>query len=381
MKTYQRWPVTFTHGSGAVLVDIEGNEYIDMVAGLAVTSLGHAHPVVNSAIADQAAKLTHVSNLYWTEPMALLAERLAGAAGGMQSFFCNSGAEAVECAIKLARRWAGRNTGTATPKVIATDGSFHGRTMGALAATGQPAKRAAFEPMLPGFAHVPYGSVDAIAEAMTPDVCAVIIEPIQGEAGVVVPPGDYLAGVRRVCDEWNALLILDEVQTGIGRTGSLFAFEHSGVTPDILCLAKGLANGLPIGVCLARQRVASAFVPGDHATTFGGGPVVCAAALSVLEIVGAPGFLHEVKSRGEQLRVGLEGIFGESVRGAGLMLAVQLDTPAARELAETCLRKGLLINDIVPDVIRLVPPLVVTAEQIDSALAILKEAWRANRAA
>lgn len=381
MKTYQRWPVTFTHGSGAVLFDAEGAEYIDMVAGLAVTSLGHSHPAVTAAVADQAAKLTHVSNLYWTQLTAELAQRLSEATGGMKSFFCNSGAEAVECAIKLARRWAGRNTGTPTPKVIATDGSFHGRTMGALAATGQPSKRTAFEPMLPGFTHVPYGSVDAVAEAMTPDVCAVIIEPIQGEAGVIVPPSDYLEGVRQVCDEWNALLILDEVQTGIGRTGALFAFEHSGVTPDILCLAKGLANGLPIGACLATPQVAAAFVPGDHATTFGGGPVVCAAALAVLEVVGAPGFLGEVKSKGEQLRSGLEDVFGEGVRGAGLMLAVQLDTPAARSLAETCLQKGLLINDIGPDVIRLVPPLVVTGEQIESALAILKEVWRANRAA
>jgi acetylornithine/N-succinyldiaminopimelate aminotransferase len=380
MKTYGRWPVTFVEGSGAQLLDDSGKSYIDMVAGLAVTSLGHAHPAVTSAVSEQAAKLTHVSNLYWSRPMVELAEALAEKSGGMRSFFCNSGAEAVECAIKLARRWAGRNTGTATPKIIATEGGFHGRTLGALAATGQPGKKAAFEPMLPGFTHVPYGSVSAVAEAMTPDVCAVIVEPIQGEAGVIVPPDGYLEGLRALCDEWNALLILDEVQTGVGRTGSFFAYSSTDVLPDVICLAKGLANGLPIGTCLATPKTAAAFVPGDHATTFGGGPVVCAAALAVLEVVGAPGFLDEVNLKGERLATGLKGIFGDVVRGRGLMLAVELPdgSPHAHAITEAALAAGLLVNDIGDSVLRFVPPLVITDEQIDSALEILGEVWRAS---
>lgn len=381
MKTYARREVTFTHGHGAVLFDTDGAEYIDMVAGLAVTALGHAHPAVTKAVNQQTFKLTHVSNLYWSEPAAALAETLASVTDGMQSFFCNSGAESVECAIKLARRWAGRNTGTPTPKIIVTEGSFHGRTMGALAATGQPNKRAAFEPMLPGFAHVPYGSLEAVAAAMSPDVCAVMVEPIQGEAGVIVPPADYLLGLRKLCDEWNALLILDEVQTGLGRTGALFAHQRSGITPDIMCLAKGLGNGLPIGACLAKPKVAAAFVPGDHATTFGGGPVVCAAALAVLETIGAPGFLTEVKDKGTQLRRGLDEVFGGGVRGEGLMLAVHLSSPVASDIAAACLDKGLLVNDIGADVLRFVPPLVITESEIASALQILKEVWHAHREA
>lgn len=382
MRTYARWPVTFTHGSGAVLYDDEGKSYIDLVAGLAVTSLGHSHPGVTNAVCQQASKLTHVSNLYWSEPMGALAEKLAQLSGGMQSFFCNSGAEAVECAIKLARRWAGRSTGTSTPKIIATDGGFHGRTMGALAATGQPGKKAAFEPMLGGFNHVPYGSVEAVAAAMTPDVCAVLVEPIQGEAGVIVPPEDYLKGLRSLCDEWHALLIVDEVQTGVGRSGSFFAYEAAGIVPDVVCLAKALANGLPIGACLAAPR-AAVFQPGDHASTFGGGPVVCAAALAVLEAIGAPGFLAAVDAKGNELKRGLTKIFGKDaqVRGRGLMCALTLPTPDARRIAETALAKGLLINDIGPDVLRFVPPLVITDAELGRGLQILEEVWDASRAA
>jgi acetylornithine aminotransferase len=371
METYRRWPVRFVEGQGCTLTDADGRTYLDLVAGLAVTSVGHCHPHVTDAIARQAGRLVHVSNLYETEPAAALAERLADLSGGMQSSFCNSGAEAVECALKLARRHGGRRRG-----IVAADDGFHGRTMGALAATGQPAKRAPFEPLIGAVGHVPYGDLDALAAALTPDVAAVILEPIQGEAGVVVPPDGYLAEVRAACDAAGALLVLDEVQTGVGRTGSWFAYEHDGVTPDVVCLAKGLAGGLPIGACLARPAVAAAFAPGDHGSTFGGGPVQAAAALAVIEVIEEEGLLRRAQVAGDRLRQGLRRIFPEAeVRGRGLLIGVALGGRVARPLAASALRRGLLVNDAAPGVLRLAPPLVVTDAEIDHALSIPEEAW------
>lgn len=376
MQTYRRWPVRFVEGRGCTLTDADGKTYLDFVAGLAVVSTGHCHPVVTDAIASQTSRLVHVSNLYETEPAEILAERLASLTGGMQSFFCNSGAEAIECALKLARKQGGSRRG-----IVAADGGFHGRTMGALAATGQPSKRAAFEPLVGGVVHVPFGDAGALGVALGPDVAAVVLEPIQGEAGVIVPPDGYLADARALCDEAGALLVLDEVQTGVGRTGSWFAYEHDGIVPDVVCPAKGLAAGLPIGACLARPEVAAAFAPGDHGSTFGGGPVPAAAALAVLEVIEKEGLLERARSAGELLRTGLRRILpGADVRGRGLLVGAGLPQPVARPLAALALRRGLLVNDAAPGVLRMTPPLVVTDEQIDEALSILEEAWDEIRA-
>ena len=382
METYVRWPVEFVRGSGASLFDENDKRYIDLTAGLAVANVGHAHPAVAAAVAGQASQLVHVSNLYATGPQQRLADRLRDLSGGMRSFFCNSGAESIECALKLARRVAEPSQPGATPRVVAAEGSFHGRTFGALAATGQPAKRAAFEPMLPGFCHVPFGDLEALKTVMDQDVAAVLLEPIQGEGGVVVPPSDYLAGARELCDEYSALLILDKVQTGMGRTGSWFAFEHFDVKPDVMCLAKGLAGGLPIGVCLASPAVADAFRPGDHASTFGGGPVQCAAALATIDVIEDENLIGCATIRGAHLRAGLEQIFGTaSVRGLGLMLAAELTSNTARSICSRALERGLLVNDVTPSTLRFTPPLVVTEAAIDEALLILQEVVDEDQAA
>jgi predicted acetylornithine/succinylornithine family transaminase len=376
MGTYRRWPVHFVEGRGATLTATDGREYIDLVAGIAVAGVGHAHPAVAEAIAKQATKLIHVSNLYETGPQQELAARLSELTGGMKSFFCNSGAESVECALKLARRWARANKGPEATEIISTDGGFHGRTFGALAATGQPKKQAPFAPMVPDFVHVPYGDHRALSDAMNEWVAAVILEPIQGENGIVVPPDGYLAFARRICDSFGALLILDEVQTGIGRTGRWFAFEHGAVKPDILCLAKALGGGLPIGACLARAEVAGAFQPGDHGSTFGGGPVQCAAALAVLDVIESEGLLERAEYLGERLRKELEKIFGDAdVRGLGLMIGVEFDKPIAHQICEAALERGVLLNDPTEKVVRLTPPLVITDEEVDRAVSILEEVW------
>jgi acetylornithine/N-succinyldiaminopimelate aminotransferase len=376
MATYKRWPVEFVSGRGAVLVDHAGREYIDCVAGIAVASVGHAHPRVASAIADQARRLIHVSNLYVTEPQTRLAQRLADLTGGMRSFFTNSGAEAIECAIKLARRWAGRR-GAGRDRFVAAAGGFHGRTLGALTATGQPGKQKPFEPLVPGFVHVDYDDVAALRAAVDDSVAAVILEPIQGEAGVVVPSEGYLRAARELCEERGALLVLDEVQTGLGRTGDWFASQFEGVEPDVMCLAKSLAGGLPMGVCLAKPEVASAFEPGDHATTFGGGPVQAAAALTVLDVIEEEGLVERARVAGRRLGAGLREVFGDrEIRGRGLMIAVDLGREVADEVAERALEHGLLVNDATPSVLRLTPPLVVSDAQIDEAVGILGDAWQ-----
>ena len=373
MDTYRRWPVSFVEGRGARLTDADGRTYIDLVAGIAVASVGHCHPKVTAAIAEQASRLVHVSNLYENPLSAALAECLADLTGGMKAFFANSGAEAVECALKLARKHAGPERG----RIVAADGGFHGRTFGALSATGQPSKQEPFQPLVPGFVHVPYDDVDAIErEFSAGDVAAVLLEPVQGEAGVVVPAPGYLASVRELCDVHGALLILDEVQTGLGRTGAWFAFQHAGVAPDIVCLAKALAAGLPMGACLAKPQVATAFVPGDHATTFGGGPVQSAAALAVLQVIEEEDLVARAVEVGDRLRHRLSAVFaGSNVRGLGALLAIHLLAPVAREVAAAALHRGVLVNDIGDHLIRLSPPLVITDPDIDRAVELLGEAW------
>lgn len=377
METYRRWPVELVSGSGATLIDEHGRSYLDLVAGIAVTSVGHAHPKVTAAIAEQAGRLVHVSNLYRTRPQEELAERLADLTGGMRAFFCNSGAEAIECALKLARKWGSTNREPGATRVIAAEGSFHGRTFGALAATGQPEKQVAFAPMLEGFTHVPFGDATALATAMAQDVVAVLLEPIQGEAGVVVPPDGYLQTARALCDEYDSLLVLDEIQTGLGRTGKWFAHEHYGVTPDVLCVAKALAAGLPMGSCLAVPEVAATFGHGDHATTFGGGPVQSAAALATLDVIESEKLLSRAVIAGRRLVDGLGAIFGGrcEVRGRGLLLAVELDEPSARDFVGRALERGVLINNATESVLRFTPPLVITDQEINRALEIIAEIW------
>jgi acetylornithine/N-succinyldiaminopimelate aminotransferase len=371
IPTYRRWPIEIVSGTGVRVIDERGRSYLDCVAGIAVAAVGHAHPKVAAAISEQAHALIHVSNLYETRPQKLLATRLAELSGGMLSFFCNSGAEAVEAALKLARKHA-RAKGIEGPRIVTAEGSFHGRTLGALAATGQPAKRAGFGPLPTGFSYVPFGDEAALEGALGEDVAAVLIEPVQGEAGVLIPPDGYLEAVRRLCDRWGALLILDEVQTGMGRTGKWWAHQHTAASPDVMCLAKGLAGGLPMGACLATPATATAFAAGDHASTFGGGPVQSAAALATIEVIEEEDLLERARRTGARLRHGLRQIWSaERVRGRGLLTAVEFDGPRARAVAELALARGLLVNDVTPAAIRLSPPLVISEDEVDEALAIL----------
>ncbi|MPZ69285.1 MAG: acetylornithine transaminase [Actinobacteria bacterium] len=374
MPTYRRWPVEFLSGEGAWLRDTSGDRYLDLMAGIAVASVGHCHPKVTAAISSQAASLVHVSNLFLTRPQAELAGGLADMTGGMKAFFGNSGAEAVECAIKLARRWGGsRRT------IVAAEKGFHGRTLGALAATGQLDKQEPFEPLPLGFEHVPYDDIPALEAALDDEVCAVILEVIQGEAGVLVPQSGYLTEVRRLCIEAGVLLILDEIQTGLGRTGRLFAYEHEGVAPDILCLGKALAGGLPMGACLARPEIADAFQLGDHGSTFGGGPVPSSAAIAVLEVIDEEGLCERAKVAGERLMKGLEAIapHGSVVRGMGAMIGLELPDGGARSVVEACLERKVLVNDIGDKVVRFVPPLVISDDEIDHGLGKLEEVFDA----
>ena len=372
MNTYKRWPLEVISGRGSHVYDASGRAYLDLVGGIAVCSVGHSHPRVAQAIAEQASKLIHVSNLYETEPQKELARQLATISGGKHSFFANSGAEAVECAIKLARKRGRREHGGDT-RIVAATGSFHGRTLGALAATGQPAKQAPFEPLPGGFTHVPYGSVDDVAGAMGPDVCAVLVEPIQDEAGVVVPEEGYLEGLKYVCDAWGALLIVDEVQTGLGRTGRWFGYEHDEVRPDVLCLAKALGGGLPIGACLAEPDVARHFEPGDHATTFGGGPVQSNAALAVLDVIADEGLVEASAKLGEAALHRLATLPGCSARGRGLLIGIDLGRDAARSVADGCLARGVLVNDVTASVVRIAPPLNIDENDLNEGLDILEE--------
>lgn len=370
MATYPPPPVTFVRGEGSRLWDDEGKSYLDFLSGLGVTSLGHAHPEVAQAIAAQAQKLLHVSNLFGNEVGPNVAEtldRLVGAGDG-SIFFCNSGAEANECAIKLARKWGGPGRHV----VLSAYGSFHGRTLATLHATGQPAKHEVFPPMPEGFRHVAFGDAAAVDAALTPDVAAVLLEVVQGEGGVNPVPDGYLADVRRLCDERGALLMVDEVQTGLARTGEWFAFQHDGVRPDVVTMAKALGNGVPIGACWARDEVAQAFVPGDHATTFGGQPLATAAAQAVLRVMEREEAPARAAAAGRYLRTTLCLGPIQSVRGRGLLLAAELGPGAdAKAVAQQALEAGLVVNAVSDTAIRLAPSLLVTDEEIDEAVAIL----------
>jgi predicted acetylornithine/succinylornithine family transaminase len=383
MSTYASPPVTFVRGEGSRLYDAAGREYLDFLSGIAVTSLGHAHPAIADAIAAQARTLLHVSNLYGTEggpQVAATLDRLLG--GGGRVFLCNSGAEANECAIKLARKWAGLHSPLRGPLgpgryvVISAYGSFHGRTLATLHATGQPQKHEPFQPLPEGFRHVAWDDVAAMEQAVAADdVAAVLLEPVQGEGGVRLPSPGYLAAVRRLCDQRGVLLVLDEVQTGLGRTGRWFGFQHFDVQPDVVTLAKALGNGVPIGACWARADVAAAFVPGDHATTFGGQPLAAAAAravLAVMETEDAPGRAHRA---GARLRAALAALPAvQEVRGLGLLLAVELRLGLdAKEMAAAALAAGLVVNPVTPTALRLAPSLLVTDEELDEAVAILAQ--------
>jgi acetylornithine/N-succinyldiaminopimelate aminotransferase len=388
MQTYARLPVAFVRGEGTRLWDSEGREYLDFLAGLAVVSLGHAHPVVAEAIADQARTLCHVSNLYYSDVQPRLAAALNGLlGGGGRVFFANSGAEANECAIKLARRFGQRAGGPERFHVVSTLNSFHGRTLSTLAATGQPAKQATFQPLPDGFSQVPFGDLDALAgEAarLGDGFAAVLVEAVQAEGGVWVAPPGYLAGVRELCDRTGALLILDEVQAGLGRTGRWFGFEHSaGVGPDVVTMAKALGNGMPIGACWARTEVALAFAAGDHATTFGGQPLAARAALATLEVMRAEDVPERAAAAGARLAAGLEALPGvAAVRGLGLLLAAELTAGDggpldSRAAAAACLERGLVVNAVTPTALRFTPPLLVSDTEIDEAVAITAKALAA----
>lgn len=375
MNTYGVPRVALVRGEGAVVTDADGKRYLDLLAGIAVNILGHAHPAIVEAVTTQLSTLGHVSNLYASEPAVALAEHLlmqlgvgdnAGSVTG-RVFLCNSGTEANEAAFKLARA-------TGRPKIIAAEKAFHGRTMGALALTGQPDKRAPFEPMPPGVEHIPYGDLDALDRAVDEDTAAVFLEPIMGEGGVVVPPEGYLAGARKITAERGALLVLDEVQTGIGRTGWFYAHQASGIVPDVMTLAKGLGGGMPIGACIATGAAAELFGPGKHGTTFGGNPVCAAAALAVLKTIAADDLLTRADMIGKVLSTGIEGLghpLVDHVRGSGLLLGVVLTQDVAPTVETAAREAGYLVNAAQPGVIRLAPPLILTEEQAEGFVAAL----------
>jgi acetylornithine/N-succinyldiaminopimelate aminotransferase len=379
-QTYKRFPVVMVSGEGCTLRDDQGKNYIDFVAGIAVCNLGHAHPDIVAALSRQAQTLFHVSNLYYTEPQTKLAAKLVAKSFADRVFFCNSGAEANEAAIKLARKYFSLKGDTERYRIIAMEQSFHGRTMAALSATGQDKIREGFDPILQGFDFVPFNDIEALRGAIGPSICAIMMEPIQGEGGVRVPDPEYLKQVRQLCDESGILLIFDEIQTGMGRTGKLFAYEHYGVAPDIMSLAKALGNGLPIGAMLAREQVAQAFGPGVHASTFGGTPVVTAAALAVLEVFERDGVVEQGAATGAYFRNRLEELKKnfpviEDVRGEGLLLGMKLKTDGAPIVA-ACMQRGFLINCIQDRILRFVPPLTVETEQIDALIDCLDDIFK-----
>ena len=369
MRTYARAPVEFVRGAGARLWDSEGGEYLDFLAGISVCTVGHCNPAVVEAVREQAGKLMHTSNLFYTEPMVRLAQRLSDSSLGGRVFFSNSGTEANECAIKVARKHAHRR-GVEAPEIVSFERDFHGRTYGALAATPALAKNAALGPMLSGFASVPLNDVDALRAAVGERTAAVLIEPIQGESGIYPVTEEALLAARQACDEVGALLIFDEIQTGVGRTGSLWAYEQTPVRPDVLTSAKALGGGLPIGACVTGPEAAGVLEAGDHGSTFAGGPVASAAALAVLEIVDDPALLRRVRELGARLREELEEVDGiKEVRGRGLMLGVGLedglDAPALRD---DLLGEGLVVNAPEQNTIRLLPPLVIGDDEVEKAL-------------
>jgi acetylornithine/N-succinyldiaminopimelate aminotransferase len=374
MQTGRRLPITFVRGEGCLLYDDGGKAYLDLVAGIAVNLLGHAHPEVAAAVGAQSRKLIHASNLYFTEPQVELARRLVELSFPSRVFFCNSGAEANEAAIKIARKWGAKNRGGAH-QIITTYGSFHGRTLATVTAGGQHKYSDPFKPLPDGFVHVPYNDLDALKSATGEKTVAVMLEPVMGEIGVIPAAPGYIAGVRKWCDEHNLLLILDEIQTGLGRTGRWFAHQHHGITPDVMTLAKGLGGGVPIGACLAAPR-ADVFEPGDHGSTFGGNPLACTAALTVLKVIERDGLVGHAAEMGEMLHEVLAGLGAKDVRGLGLMLAVEFAEPRAKAFQQACLESGLIVNAVDNNSVRLVPPLIITAAEIDQAQVTMQKASR-----
>ncbi|MFB3881326.1 MAG: aspartate aminotransferase family protein [Armatimonadota bacterium] len=374
-----RMPMVMARGEGARLWDTEGREYLDFVSGgRAVTGLGHCHPRVVEALRKQAGQLLHVSNDFYSEPQMLLARRLGGLFGG-RCFFCNSGAEANEAAIKLARKRAYKASGQEKHEIVTALKSFHGRTMGALAATGQPKYHHGFQPLPAGFVHVPFNDIEALKGAVGASTCAVMLEPILGESGVYPATPEYLTAARELCDCAGATLIFDEVQTGLGRTGKMFGYEHFGVEPDVITLAKGLGAGVPIGAMLAREPAASAFEPGDHASTFGGSALPAAVALAVLDAMEEEGVLENARLVGARLAEGLRGIQAktplvEGIRAWGMMIGVDLSRPVAAAVKDRCAARGLLIITVGDRMLRLLPPLILRPEEADRGVALLAEA-------
>jgi acetylornithine/N-succinyldiaminopimelate aminotransferase len=370
VQSYGRQPVVLTRGKGALVWDVNGKEYIDCVAGIAVNNLGHCHPRVVAAIQEQASKLIHTSNLYYTDIQPELAEKLTQITNMDRVFFCNSGTESVEAAMKLARKRTGKKG------FIAAEHCFHGRTMGALSITHKEKYRAPFEPLVPGAKFVPYGDADAIRRSLKGDVAAVILEPVQGEGGIQIPPKNYLEEVREICDKADTLLIFDEVQTGMGRTGKWFAKEHSGVEPDIMCIAKGIAGGFPMGVMVAQEGIASAFRKGDHASTFGGNALGCAAALATINAIEDERLLDRSREMGDYLKKELsihcKQDFVDHVRGVGMMVGVQMNREG-NALVDKAREKGVLINVASDTVIRFVPPFVITKEEIDRVVDVVSD--------
>ena len=378
MNTYSRYPVVLRKGRGMKVWSSDGKEYLDFVAGVAVDILGHCHPRVVVAIQKQAQRLIHVSNYYYIEPQIKLAKLLVENSFADKVFFCNSGAEAIEAAIKLARKYSMEQQSPERFEIITAELSFHGRTYAAMTATGQEKFHKGFEPLVPGFVYVPFNNITAMRQAVTRNTCAILLEPIQGEGGVIVPDRNYLQQVRELCNEHNILLIFDEVQTGMGRTGKLFAHEHFGITPDIMTIAKGLGGGVPIGAMLATDTIASGFQPGNHASTFGGNPLVCAAAVATVETLLEDGFILDQCNRMSKLFIeGLEGLKEQfpnivrEVRGMGLLLGMELTIDPA-PIVKTCLEKGLLINYTSGNVLRFIPPLIVQKKDINQLIDILQ---------
>lgn len=381
MHTYNRYPIILRKGRGMKVWGADGKEYLDFVGGVAVNCLGHCHPKVVIAIQKQVQRLIHVSNYYHIEPQIRLAKILVENSFADKVFFCNSGAEAIEAAIKLARRYSREVLGQNRFEIISALNSFHGRTFAALSATGQERFHKGFEPLVPGFSHVAFNDIDALEAAVTRNTCAVLLEPIQGEGGVKIPDPGYLQDVRKLCDRHGILLILDEVQTGIGRTGKLFAYEHFGVTPDIMTLAKGLGGGMPIGAMLATDKVAAGFQPGTHASTFGGNPLVCAAAATTLDVILEDGFiLDQCRRMGNHFRTTLENLKKEfpnliaDVRTMGLLVGMELTRDGA-SIVKHCMDRGVLINCTAGNVLRFMPSLIVTEKEIDHLVEVLEQVF------
>ena len=376
-KTYKRFPVVLTRGNGCTLFDTEGRSYTDFVAGIAVCNLGHAHDGIARAITEQTQTLTHVSNLYYTVPQTDLAAWLVQHSFADRVFFCNSGAEANEAAIKLARKYFNEKGENNRFRIITMEQSFHGRTMATLSATGQDKIKKGFDPVLEGFDYVPFNDAEALRAKIDSNTCAVMLEPVQGEGGVRCPDAGYLKAVRRICDDAGLLLIFDEIQTGMGRTGKLFAYEHFDVQPDIMTLAKALANGLPIGAMLAREKVAEAFGPGAHATTFGGTPLVTAAALKVCQTLVSDGVINQGNAAGAYFKEKLLELkqrhkVVEDFRGLGLLIGIKLAVNG-EDLVKQCQERGFLINCIQENILRFVPPLIITKGEIDALISCLDE--------